>query len=280
MAHRKKPTRETTGSSAKLAAAVKVWKAEHKNPNSKTENTNRKKFKLPGEFPGTKEEFNKKYKIKKKFKLPGEFPGTKEEFDKKYKVNDGMKKLNGKTYNLNDRSDGPNSLTAYNKAKKASLSGNNNNRNKLSSNKKGEKGTVTKTRPKPGSAGARIQQKLMDAGHSRTSLDAKTDAHDAWKKARKEGTLGDWEKTHHPDRTPQYRNRKKSSSESNKGSSESNKGSTNRTKLQSKSAYDTKFDNKLTDSKVYGNKNKNKKKKKNLTTNEIKYPTRGTFRGI
>ena len=33
--------------------------------------------------------------------------------------------------------------------------------------------------------------------------------HAAWKKARKEGTLGDWEKKYHPDRTPEYKNKKK-----------------------------------------------------------------------
>ena len=42
----------------------------------------KKKFRLPGEFKGTRAEFNKKYKVKKK--IPGEFPGTRAEFDKKY----------------------------------------------------------------------------------------------------------------------------------------------------------------------------------------------------
>ena len=51
------------------------------NPKNKTSN---EEFKLPGEFPGTKEEFDAKYGTGETFKLPGEFPGTKEEFDKKY----------------------------------------------------------------------------------------------------------------------------------------------------------------------------------------------------
>ena len=42
----------------------------------------KKKFRLPGEFPGTRAEFDKKYGTK--FKLPGEFPGTNAEFEKKY----------------------------------------------------------------------------------------------------------------------------------------------------------------------------------------------------
>ena len=107
---------------------------------------------------------------------------------------------------------------------------NKNNKNKNNKNKNNKKvdkkDPVTKTRPRPGSAGARIQQQLMDAGFSRESLDAKTDRHAAWKKARKEGTLRDWEKTYHPDRTPQYRNKNKNKSSRNKlkvGNTESTK---------------------------------------------------------
>jgi len=44
------------------------------------------------------------------------------------------------------------------------------------------------------------------------SMQPLIDKHAAWKKARKEGTLGDWEKKYHPGRTPEYRNKKKSSS--------------------------------------------------------------------
>jgi len=186
-------------------------------------------------------------------------------------------------FNINkDHSGTSAGLTSYNKALKASKGlktdkerdkstnkvlkeERDSNRNKISANKK-------KKRMHP-------IEKRNRAIHGDTEVQNLKDRHAAWKKARKEGTLADWEKTYHPNRTPQYRNRKKSSSESNKGSSTStsNKGSTNRTKLQGKSAYDTKLDLKLTDSKVYGN--KNKKKKKNLTKDEIKYPTRGTFRG-
>ena len=34
--------------------------------------------------------------------------------------------------------------------------------------------------------------------------------HKSWKAHRKAGTLGDWEKKYHPDRTPKYKNKKKS----------------------------------------------------------------------
>ena len=63
--------------------------------------------------------------------------------------------------------------------------------------------------PKKGSAASRIQQKLRDGGHTQAGLNEKAARHAAWKKARKEGTLGDWEKKYHPNRTPEYRNKKK-----------------------------------------------------------------------
>jgi len=47
-----------------------------------------KPFRLPGEFPGTREEFNAKYNLseqaEKRVRIPGEFPGTMEEFNAKY----------------------------------------------------------------------------------------------------------------------------------------------------------------------------------------------------
>ena len=45
-----------------------------------------KDFKLPGEFPGTRAEFDQLYGSNKNkdFKLPGEFPGTRAEFNKLY----------------------------------------------------------------------------------------------------------------------------------------------------------------------------------------------------
>ena len=75
---------------------------------------------------------------------------------------------------------------------------------------KEEKKKVTSTRPKPGSAGSRMQQTLKDSGFTQAGLDKLTDKHAAWKKAKKQGTLGDWEKKYHPDRTPQYTNKNKS----------------------------------------------------------------------
>ena len=67
----------------------------------------------------------------------------------------------------------------------------------------------TKYTPKKGTAAASIQKKLIKGGHTQEGLNKKAARHAAWKKARKEGTLGDWEKKYHPDRTPQYKNKKK-----------------------------------------------------------------------
>tara|TARA_Y100000401_G_scaffold112398_1_gene111775 strand:+ start:153 stop:884 length:732 start_codon:yes stop_codon:yes gene_type:complete len=111
----------------------------------------------------------------------------------------------------------PEGRAAYEKALKASRT------NKAKTNQEKDKSTTEalygernrkeaakrKLRPKPGSAGARIQQKLKDAGHTQEGLDATVARHRAWKAARKSGTLGDWEKKYHPDRTPKYKNKKK-----------------------------------------------------------------------
>ena len=225
------------------------------------------------EFFGTNEYGSGGSKETKRSKLQGKSKDNNTDNKSKTTPKKGpvVKSVGTIDFNINT----PAGLTSYNKALKASKGKKTDkerdkasnvalkeerNRKKLSANKK--------KRMHP------IEKRNREI-HGGTEVQKLKDRHAAWKKARKEGTLADWEKTYHPDREPQYRNRKKTSSESNKGSSESNKGSTNRTKLQGKSAYDTKLDLKLTDSKVYGN----KKKKKNLTTNEIKYPTRGTFRG-
>ena len=56
-----------------------------KTTNKTTSTTERKK--IPGEFPGSREEFDKKYGTGSK-KIPGEFPGTREEFNKKYGIED------------------------------------------------------------------------------------------------------------------------------------------------------------------------------------------------
>ena len=146
-------------------------------------------------------------------------------FKKKDKKKDGLKKNTTKKgpkvksvgtvdFNVNTES----GLKAYNKALAASRT------NKAKTNKAKDKSTTEalhgernrkeankrKLRPKPGSAGARIQQKLKDGGHTQEGLDKIASRHQAWKKARKEGTLADWEKKYHPDRTPKYKNKKKS----------------------------------------------------------------------
>jgi len=129
-------------------------------------------------------------------------------------------------------------LAAYNKALKASKT------NKSKTNKDKDKSTTEalhgernraeakkrKLRPKPGSAGARIQQKLKDGGHTQEGLDKIASRHQAWKKARKEGTLGDWEKKYHPDRTSKYKNKKKASP---KPTTKENKKPTNPVEAQS-----------------------------------------------
>ena len=102
--------------------------------------------------------------------------------------------------------------------------------------------------------------------HGDTKVQALKDRHAAWKKARKEGTLAEWEKTHHPNRTPQYSKKKKK--QNLKVESKKETPNAFNKKLKSKltdkqvykptpNAYTTKFKSKLTDSKVY----KKKKKK-------------------
>jgi hypothetical protein len=50
---------------------------------------------------------------------------------------------------------------------------------------------------------------LLKAGFTTDQLDDLRDRHDSWKAARASGTLGDWEATNFPDRTPRYKNKKK-----------------------------------------------------------------------
>jgi len=112
----------------------------------------------------------------------------------------------------------PAGLTSYNKALKASKGKKtdkerdkstnkvlkeerDSNRNKISSNNKKKITARSRMRAKNEEIHGKSMQPLIDK-------------HAAWKKARKEGTLGDWEKKYHPYRTPQYSNKKKSSSES------------------------------------------------------------------
>ena len=77
----------------------------------------KKKFRLPGEFKGTRAEFNKKYGTK--FKLPGEFPGTKAEFEKKYGGTTGnLVKKNGNQVKKNGNQDNKTPTPAPKKKKK------------------------------------------------------------------------------------------------------------------------------------------------------------------
>ena len=55
-----------------------------------------------------------------------------------------------------------------------------------------------------------IQEELVEAGHSKTSLRRKTEAHEAWLKARKEGKLDAWEKKYRPERWKAKQKAKKS----------------------------------------------------------------------
>jgi len=193
-------------------------------------------------------------------------------FSKKNKNTDKLKtnKPNVKSvgttsFNVNTAS----GKAAYEKALKASKT------NKSKTNKEKDKSTTKalygernkaeakkrKLRPRPGSAGAKIQQKLKDAGHTQEGLDNLASRHQAWKKARKEGTLGDWERKYHPDRTPEYKNKKKKTNLKIKGSEKLGDGYNPKTKSTTKS--------KVSWESMYGNKNKKKKKKKqdlNFTT--------------
>ena len=191
----------------------------------------------------------------------------------------------------------PAGLTSYNKAKKAALNAKtdkekdkaanvalkeerNSNRNKISANKKGgKKGNnfTTNVHTRHYKTGERLG--VMTRNERRAYEKAAGGKTFEQRVAEHEKTSGHGQ--------PHLRETKykasvrrggNNNSSSNKGSSTSNKGSTNRTKLKGKSAYDMKLKTNVTDSKVYGK--KKKKKNNNLTKDEIKYPTRGTFRGI
>jgi len=194
----------------------------------------KKKFRLPGEFKGTRAEFDKKYGTK--FKLPGEFPGTKAEFEKKY---------GGTTGNLVKKNG--------NQVKKNGNQGNNTP-------------TPTPAPKKKKKITARSRMRARNEEIHGKSMQPLIDKHSAWKKARKEGTLAEWEKKYHPNRTPQYSKKKKK--QNLKVESKKETPNAFNKKLKSKltdkqvykptpNAYNTKFKSKLTDSKVY----KKKKKK-------------------
>lgn len=148
MAHRKKPTRESTGSSAKYAAAIKTWKAEHKG--TKKSGGGGWKYAIPGVGPIlASSDYNKIISGSHKKRTNNKKDSSSNTgitFSQAMKMGKGLKELGGKTYNLKNQEE----LTAYNKAKKASLSGKTNessNRDKISSknNKSGKKGNNFKT---------------------------------------------------------------------------------------------------------------------------------------
>ena len=62
------------------------------------------------------------------------------------------------------------------------------------------KANIANTGSGKSTAAGRIQKKLVDAGHSKSDLRRQTEAHTAWKAARKAGKLKEWEKKYHPDR--------------------------------------------------------------------------------
>tara|TARA_R100000458_G_scaffold28686_2_gene26164 strand:- start:809 stop:1123 length:315 start_codon:yes stop_codon:yes gene_type:complete len=66
-------------------------------------------------------------------------------------------------------------------------------------NKQANIGNVDKSQK--ATAGGRIQKKLIEKGGFQASdLRRKTEAHKAWKIAKKAGKLKEWEKKYHPDR--------------------------------------------------------------------------------
>ena len=173
MAHRKKPTREGTGSSARYAEAMKTWKAEHNNSGS-----NRNKL--------------------------------------TQKDKDGIKREKETNTYLKNKPKG--GYTAKNAGEDKGVQG----KKFVPKSKKVNKKVVEKDKdpnaaykPKAGTAASRIQKKLIKGGHDQEDLNFKARRHADWKKARKAGTLGDWEKKYHPDRTPEYSNKNKKSSSKN-----------------------------------------------------------------
>ena len=134
----------------------------------------------------------------------------------------------------------------------------------------GKKGSFIPSNQKTSTGGKKKKMHAIEKRnreiHGDTKVQALKDRHAAWKKARKEGTLAEWEKTHHPNRTPQYRKKKKK--QNLKVESKKETPNAFNKKLKSKltdkqvykptpNAYTTKLESKLTDSKVY----KKKKKK-------------------
>jgi phage repressor protein C with HTH and peptisase S24 domain len=66
---------------------------------------------------------------------------------------------------------------------------------------KNKQANIANSNPnKKSTAGGRIQKKLVKSGFSKTELRHTEERHTAWKKAKKEGKLKEWEKKYHPDR--------------------------------------------------------------------------------
>ena len=59
-------------------------------------------------------------------------------------------------------------------------------------------------------AAGRIQKDLVKSGFSKTELRHKTESHKAWKKAKKEGKLDEWEKKYRPERWKEKQKKKNS----------------------------------------------------------------------
>ena len=110
--------------------------------------------------------------------------------------------------------------------------------------------------------------------HGDDKIDALKDRHTAWKKARKEGTLAEWEKTYHPNRTPQYSKKTKKVTKAEKNKAALKAGKVEREANEWGPGGQPKASEQM---KKYKPK---KKKTERQKKNEIKYPTRGTFRGI
>ena len=117
-------------------------------------------------------------------------------------------------FNINkDHSGTEAGLTSYNKAKKAAIGKKTDKERDKSTNKvlkeerESNRNKISANNKKKITARSRMRARNEEI-HGK-SMQPLIDKHAAWKKARKEGTLADWEKTHHPDRVPQYRNRKK-----------------------------------------------------------------------
>ena len=109
-------------------------------------------------------------------------------------------------------------LAAYNKALKASK-----NKNKDTSKNQENKGISKKDAAKKRWIEKTKKSPAGRAGFKGEERHALHQRHQAWKAARKSGTLGDWEKKYHPDRPSKYTNKKKAKIEKPKTEPKKNK---------------------------------------------------------